>query len=569
MSEDAAEAIRALSSDGSFEQRGAVYTKEPVVEAILDLSGYVEEEQLFRKRFLEPSFGNGDFLIPAIRRLLRSTKLHNIGTEEIEEVLKGCIVGVELHNATYLKTKEKVQKTLLEFGVGGKQANSLSERWLINGDFLTSDIEGRFQFVVGNPPYVRQERIPKTLLQLYRDRYSTLYDRADLYILFFERGLDLLHSKGSLSFICANRWMKNKFGGPLREKIANGFNLKYFIDLEEADAFHSEVIAYPAITVIEKCKEGKTVVSVKSRSDVSKLARVMSTIRKKSQKLSEDICVISGVTNGRDPWLIDAPLILETLRKLEGQFVTLEESQIKVGIGVASGCDRVYIGPYETLDVEKQRKLPLVMAGDLKKGKLKWAGKGIVNPYTESGELAELEKFPKFARYLLEHRAILEQRHTARKQPAKWYKTIDRIYPRLTRQPKLLIPDIKGENTVVYDSGDYYPHHNLYVVTSDCWNLKAVQAILRSSIALMFVAAYCVKMSGGFLRFQAQYLRRIRVPRWGDLSKRERLQLIEVSDNQNLELVDSAVFPLFGLNAEEAKLISAFAKQTRVRKNNG
>jgi len=122
----------------------------------------------------------------------------------------------------------------------------LCSAWLVRDDFLLTRIEGRFDFVVGNPPYVRQERIPAALLAEYRRRFHTLYDRADIYVPFFERALDLLDADGVLGFICANRWLKNRYGGPLRDKISKGYWLKNFINMEGVDAFHAEVIAYPA-----------------------------------------------------------------------------------------------------------------------------------------------------------------------------------------------------------------------------------------------------------------------------------------------------------------------------------
>src|SRR3546814_1594882 len=71
---------------------------------------------------------------------------------------------------------------------------------MIRDDFLLCSLSAMFDFVVGNPPYVRQERIPASLLAEYRRRYRTLYDRADLYVLFYERGLDLLAPGGRLGF---------------------------------------------------------------------------------------------------------------------------------------------------------------------------------------------------------------------------------------------------------------------------------------------------------------------------------------------------------------------------------
>jgi adenine-specific DNA-methyltransferase len=92
----------------------------------------------------------------------------------------------------------------------------------------------------------------------------------------------------------------------------------------------------------------------------------------------------------------------------------------------------------------------------------------------------------------------------AKKAPANWFRTIDRVYPKLVGTPKLLIPDIAGANEVVFDHGRFHPHHNLYFVTSDHWDLEVLGGLLSSRVALFFVWSYAVKMRGGYLRFQAQ-----------------------------------------------------------------
>lgn len=57
-----------------------------------------------------------------------------------------------------------------------------------------------------------------------------------------------------------------------------------------------------------------------------------------------------------------------------------------------------------------------------------------------------------------------------------------------------LIPDIKGEAHVVFEGGDLYSHHNLYYVTSDNWNLRALQAVLLSAVSGLFMTIYSMKM---------------------------------------------------------------------------
>ena len=142
-------------------------------------------------------------------------------------------------------------------------------------------------------------------------------------------------------------------------------------------------------------------------------------------------------------------------------------------------------------------------------------------------------------------------RHVARKNPASWYRTIDRIYPALARTPKLLIPDIKGEAHVVFEEGRLYPHHNLYYVTSENWELRALQAVLLSEITRLFVSIYSTKMRGGYLRFQAQYLRRIRLPLWADVPAELRRELAEAATRQDLAACNRAAYELYALTPVE------------------
>jgi hypothetical protein len=124
----------------------------------------------------------------------------------------------------------------------------------------------------------------------------------------------------------------------------------------------------------------------------------------------------------------------------------------------------------------------------------------------------DLSKYPRLEHYIRGHAEALRRRHVARKAGSGWFRTIDRPYPHLVGRPKLLVPDIAGANEVVFEAGQFYPHHNLYFIVSEEWDMEVLGGLLSSRVALFFVWAYAVKMRGGYLRFQAQYLRRIRVP---------------------------------------------------------
>ena len=550
------DAVNELARFSAVEQRGAVFTRREVVDFVLDLVGFRPDKALYKLTFLEPSFGGGDFLLPAVDRLLeaRSSAL-KVGTAV--GCIASCIRAVELHRDTFEATRVKLIERLDIESFSNSEAVALADRWLIQGDFLLTPFDRTFDFVVGNPPYVRQELIPSALLHEYRRRFSTLFDRADLYIPFIERSLRLLRSGGQLSFICADRWMKNRYGGPLRELVAREFDLRVYVDMTDTPAFQSDVIAYPAITVIAKDSPGSTRVAERPLIEAKTLIPLAQALRGISNESSDQVRELRGVVCADQPWVLRTSAHIDLVRRIEADFPLLESSGCKVGIGVATGADNAFIGAFEALDVEPDRKLPLAMTRDILTGRVVWRGAGVVNPFTDAGPLVDLAQFPRLRRHLEKHKAEIVGRHVARKTPANWYRTIDRITPSLALRPKLLIPDIKGEAQVVFENGQLYPHHNLYYVLSDAWDLRALQAVLLSSLTRLFIATYSTKMRGGFLRFQAQYLRRIRLPQWDDVTPTLRERLARAAVDLDLPACNQAVADLYSLTVQERATLAA------------
>ncbi len=518
---------------------------------MLDLAGYTADKPLHRLRLLEPSFGGGDFLLPAIERLLTAWQASG-ASADAAGLLAGCVRAVELHRATFWQTHAALGMLLADFGIGGAAAAALLDTWLVQGDFLLIPLPDHFDVVIGNPPYVRQELIAAPLLAEYRRRYTTLFDRADLYVPFIERSLRSLAPAGVLAFICADRWMKNQYGGPLRQRVAEGFNLRICVDMVDTPAFHSNVIAYPAITVM--AREAKTATRIARRPLLDRAGLLTLAHHLTAPDVppgATEVSELHNVTAGSAPWILEVSAQLALVRRLERDFPTLEQAACKVGIGVATGADAAFIGTFDALDVEPSRKLPLVTTRDINNGTVRWRGLGVVNPFLDAGGLVPLDEFPRLQRYLMARRKQIAGRHVALKNPVNWYRTIDRITPSLAGRPKLLIPDIKGDANIVYEAGGLYPHHNLYYIVSDEWDLRALQAVLLSGIARLFVARYSTRMRGGTLRFQAQYLRRIRVPRWCDVPDDLRAALVNAAELGDLTACNRAALALYRLDADE------------------
>lgn len=510
--------------------------------------GYTADQPLHQRRLLEPSFGNGDFLLPAIERLLQAYVV-SCGDMDPVEALKDSVRGVELHRETFKETYSRVISLICSHGFDQCDACSLADIWLRQDDFLLTSFKADFTHVIGNPPYVRQELIPDVLMVEYRRRYSTIFDRADLYVPFIEHSLSLLVLEGKLGFICADRWMKNRYGTSLRGLVAEQYHLKIFVDMVDTAAFHQEVVAYPAIFVFDRTKSDVTRLAYRPSLEPANLNRLGQALRDGTSHPS--VTQISGVVCGEEPWLMESPQQLILLRRLESSFPLIEDAGCRVGIGVATGADDVFVAKFDELDVESSRKLPLAMSRDISSGSVKWRGFGVINPFEDDGSLVSLKKYPKLLKYLEQNSGRIKARYVSKKNPGSWYRTIDRIVPSLTYKAKLLFPDIKGEANVVFEDGQLYPHHNLYYITSDSWNLRALHAVLLSNIARMFILTYSTKMRGGFLRFQAQYVRRIRLPMWSDVSDDVRDSLTLAGQSGDRTLCDAAVANLYGLTKAE------------------
>ena len=216
---------------------------------------------------------------------------------------------------------------------------------------------------------------------------------------------------------------------------------------------------------------------------------------------------------------------------------------------MSTGADDIYVLPAITPEIEEACQLPLVMAQDITPAQINWSGHHLVNPFDDQSEtgLKEFITYPRFAAYFERHRERLKKRHVAKMRPHAWYRTIDRVTHRLTTQPKLLLPDIQAGGVIGYDVGQYYPHHNVYWITSSGWNLRALQALLRSSFVLEQIRAHSVQMRGGSLRYQAQVLRKIRLPHFDSVSKELIAQLVALAsagDQAELDAVCGKAFQL-------------------------
>jgi hypothetical protein len=496
---------------------GLVITKPLVVEKMLDLVGYVATRDLSKVLITEPSAGDGAFAVLIIKRLFISSNdfgfcfqdsLSNIKLYEIDPEMVALL-------------SDRIDKTL-------EHLSAYRPETMIHcGDYLLSN-SVQSDIIAGNPPYVRHENIPEEKKTIYRKLFRTFTHRSDLYIAFFEKALRQLKSNGKLTFITSNRWLKNQYGKNLRDLISCNYRIEEVIDLENTCPFEEEVLAYPAITIITKAYGGEMpgYHQILKLDDLENFTSGTLPSRRLNIKASN---WFSKAKNGE---------------KHEQFLDTILNQGFKIGIGVATGCDRVFIRNDFPELLEKELLLPILMSKDLRGDKLIWSGNFILNPFSANGELIDLDKFPKAKEYLLSHQDILNNRHVTRKNGKNWYKTIDRIQKDLTFADKIILPDMSGNTSIFIDNGDFYPHHNLYYITGKSRRqLTLLAAILMSDFVKDQLLESGNKMNGGYARWQSQNLKKLQVPVIDSIPEKTAFRIIHAYENKNTAEINRLITP--------------------------
>jgi adenine-specific DNA-methyltransferase len=529
------------------QEHGEVFTRRWVVDLMLSAVGYTPNRDLSQVRLVEPAAGSGAFVIPALERLSESLKTHG------KPLDAASFRAFELQEKNLPELAAAMQRVLAADGWGKPAIRKFVENSVTIGDYLFAGHEPKsVDLVIGNPPYIRSDDLGEERFEAYKAVSPAMTGRADIYIAFFDLALDSLADEGICTYICADRWLRNAYGKKLRAKTLNGFSFDLVLTMHDAPAFETSVSAYPAITIIRRGKQGPAVLANGDATfEEAGATKLVSWLRGGKKPLAAD-----GVTADRIPdwfntdesWPDASPARIKWLEHLEETLPTIEESGVELGIGIATGLDAVYVVKGDAIpDIEPARLLPLIVADDIRSTEFRPTGTMLVNPWDEYGKVVDLEDFPLFTTYMETYGAKLKDRHTAKKNPNDWVRTIDKVKPGLTERPKLLFQDMKARIEPVLHDGGLYPHHNLYYAVSGIWDMRVLGGLMLSDVVEVQVHAYCVKMRGETMRFQIQYLKRVRLPRFEDIDVKTRKALAIAFDKRDRVAATNAALTAFGL----------------------
>lgn len=515
----------------SGKAHGVVNTKRDVVCKMLDLIGYKEDVDLKKIILLEPSAGEGIFVIEILDRLYESSKKFSFNFEDSLTNIHIC----ELDEHISKKLKKNIDEKLKNLG---KVENRIN---FYVGDFLELDFNKKFDLVVGNPPYVRNENIPEILRNVYQKKFRTFSHRSDLYIPFYEKSLSLLSKNGKLSFICSNRWLKNQYGKNLRQLISDYYKIDLIIDLENVEVFEEDVLGYPAITNISKYE-------TKNKPNYLKVNSLFELL---NFNLNDTNLIYLNLSSSN--WFS----YTFTGAKHEKNLKSIEQQSFKIGIGIATGRDSVFIGKNLPNYIEEDILIPILTSKDVKGSEINWQGNYLMNPFNKLGNLIDLEKYPLAKEYLNRHKTDLISRHVAKKDISKWYTTIDKISPNLISKPKILLPDISANRFINVDNGQFYPHHNLYyIVGGDYEEMCLMASILMSDFVFQQLLNVGNTMNGGYPRWQSQNLRKLLIPNIKSMSPDLKKSLLNAYKNKSINSINEILTKesIAGLNGNEGQL---------------
>lgn len=158
---------------------GEVFTRRWIVDLILDLVGYTADQDLTDEVLIEPSCGTGAFLGPIVERLIESAATHGRDLHTLGPAIR----AFDLLDANAERARKALGHQLSAAGLTEDEAGALAEEWVTSGDFLLHPHElASADYVVGNPPYIRLENVPRPIMDAYRRTCPTMRGRADIYV---------------------------------------------------------------------------------------------------------------------------------------------------------------------------------------------------------------------------------------------------------------------------------------------------------------------------------------------------------------------------------------------------
>lgn len=531
---------------------GVVYTPREVCEPMVRLAlapALASGRDPRQLRIYDPAIGEGAFLVEIVRVLGDALG----GTREARrDVAARCIFGVDVDARAVNCARVAVEQVV------GAPVPALRDHLRV-GDALSASWPHRFDVVVGNPPYVRQERLANK--QALRG-YAAYDGVADLYVYFIELALRVADR---FCLVVPNKWMTAAYGRPLRELLAARRCVEGIADFADGLPLFGDADAFPCIVW------GGTAPADERAPDEIRATRAPARMP------VAEVLASAGTPHARarwgaGPWHIDTRDDAALLERLSTRGPALGEViGGRWSRGVVTGLNRAFVIDAETrarlLDEEPRAAeliRPFVKGRDIRR----WQPADRERYILLVDRGTSLAKLPRVRAHLSRFREALEPKPDGhrgawpgRKPGAyRWYELQDPVVPLAkSRAPRLFYQDIQTAPACCLDaSGERVPDTTVWILPSaDLYLL----ALLNSPLYFWYARRRFPPALNGAVRPKLEYMRALPIaaPAPRVRARIESLvtaQLSAASAARDTELAE-LVFGVYDLTPAERALVAS------------
>lgn len=235
-----------------------IFTPIDIVQEILDNLSYYGTN-VRKKHIIDNSCGDGVFLCEIVRRYINVCLSIGLPKEETVLELETYIHGIEIDTSLCEKTIENLNKILKSYSIDTE----------INWDIINCDamdfvsFNNKMDYVVGNPPYCKVHDLGDNYDKVKQYHFAN-GGMTDLYLVFFEIGINMLNDKGKLGYITPNSWLTSNAGRNFRLSLVLNNNLRKIIHFGHKKVFKN-ADTYTCITILDKVGNENDIVEWENR----------------------------------------------------------------------------------------------------------------------------------------------------------------------------------------------------------------------------------------------------------------------------------------------------------------
>ena len=440
-------------------------------------------------------------------------------------------------------------------------------------------VKDGFDIVIGNPPYVQLQANDGALGTMYEKlNYETFVRTGDIYSLFYERGYQLLVSKGHLCYITSNKWMRAAYGEKTRKFFAEKTNPKVLIDFAGVKIFESATVDTNILLFSKEKNDGKTIGVLANKLSKNSINNLSVFVQQNASKCN---------FNNSESWIILSPIELSIKRKIEAAGIPLKDWDIQINYGIKTGFNDAFI-----INTEKRKEIldncqtddertrtaelirPILRGRDIKRYGYNWAGLYLIYipwhfPFqfdttitgaSEKAEEAFKQQYPTVYSHMLQYKERLSNRNKAETGIRyEWYamQRWGANYWEDFFKPKIMYPNMTKFLPFYYDEKAFYQNDKSFMITGK--HVSFLTAFLNSSLFKFCFRENFPELLGGTRELRKIFFDKISVLKVSDeIDIIFRNAIVKIQSDYTKEqaiAIDNLLFDLYNLTDEERKII--------------